>query len=88
MFIAHGMFDLVTPYFASRYIVAHMDLPPQLRRNVTLAVYPGGHMMYTHAAARIALARDAAAFFDATLGDKEGEKAAPPATAPKPAADP
>lgn len=88
VFIAHGMFDLVTPYFTSHYIVAHMNLPPQLRRNVTLAVYPGGHMMYTHAAARIALARDAAAFFAATLGEKKGQQVAPPSTTPKPAANP
>jgi len=86
VFIAHGLFDLVTPYFASSYIVAHMDLPEKLRRNVTLAVYPGGHMMYTHAAARTALARDAEAFFNATLG--RAATPAPPAGPSAPAADP
>jgi carboxypeptidase C (cathepsin A) len=91
VFIAHGMFDLVTPYFTSSYIVAHMDLPPPLRRNVKIAVYRGGHMMYTHAAARIALARDAAEFFRATLGKAAPEKAetpAKPAKAPQSAPGP
>jgi hypothetical protein len=46
--------------------------------------------MYTHAAARIALARDAAAFFDAALGESRtnGAPTARPAQAPGPAGDP
>jgi carboxypeptidase C (cathepsin A) len=45
--INHGFFDLVTPYFASTYLVDLMKLHPQLRSNVTLQPYPGGHMFYT-----------------------------------------
>lgn len=52
--IAHGMFDLVTPYFATRMILDQMpgfDVPDRVR----LAVYPGGHMFYTDDASRAAL---------------------------------
>jgi carboxypeptidase C (cathepsin A) len=86
VFIVHGLFDLVTPYFASRYIVDHMDLPERLRRNVKFAVYPGGHMLYTHAAARIALSHDAEAFYNATLG--RAATPPPPAAPVPPAAKP
>jgi|SRR5579872_6169813 len=46
VFVAHGYYDLVTPYFAGEYAVSHMRLDPALRRNVILQVYPGGHSMY------------------------------------------
>ena len=52
--IAHGMFDLVTPYFATRMILDQMPgfaVPDRVR----LAVYPGGHMFYTDDASRAAL---------------------------------
>ena len=52
--IAHGMFDLVTPYFATRLMLEQMPAfagPDRLR----LAVYSGGHMFYTDDASRAAL---------------------------------
>jgi carboxypeptidase C (cathepsin A) len=52
--IAHGMFDLVTPYFATRLILDQMpDFAGPDR--VRLAIYPGGHMFYTDDASRASL---------------------------------
>ena len=54
MLIAHGMFDLVTPYFATKLILDQMPdfaVPDRVR----LAIYPGGHMFYTDDASRAAL---------------------------------
>ncbi len=51
--IAHGMFDLVTPYFATRLMLD--DMPAFTEDRVKLAVYPGGHMFYTDDASRTAL---------------------------------
>jgi carboxypeptidase C (cathepsin A) len=65
--IAHGLFDLVTPYFGSVYAVSHMHLDPAVRANVEIRTYEGGHMMYTHQAAREALFRDAAALYAAAV---------------------
>jgi carboxypeptidase C (cathepsin A) len=42
--IAHGTFDLVTPYFASNHLANQMKLNPEIRGNLTLKHYPGGHM--------------------------------------------
>lgn len=47
VFVAHGYYDLVTPYFAAEYAFSHMGLSPELRRNVLLRTYAGGHSMYT-----------------------------------------
>ena len=44
--IMHGVFDLVTPYYASEIIIKQMSLDPQISKNVHLKVYHGGHMPY------------------------------------------
>ncbi len=60
--IAHGLFDLRTPYFTSELIVRALpDVGPPGR--VRLAVYPGGHMFYSDDASRAALRRDASSLF-------------------------
>jgi carboxypeptidase C (cathepsin A) len=59
--IAHGLFDLVTPYFANELILR--ALPDGEADRVRLAVYPGGHMFYSQDASRAALHRDAQAVF-------------------------
>jgi carboxypeptidase C (cathepsin A) len=61
--IAHGYHDLVTPYFASRYLVDQMDLPAAVQGHVRLRNFSGGHMFYLHAASLEALHASAAEFF-------------------------
>ena len=56
--IGHGLFDLVTPYFATQLILN--QFPPELGSQVRLMVMPGGHMFYMRDASRQAF-RDAAA---------------------------
>ena len=46
--VAHGYFDLVTPYSASKYVVERLELDEAIFPNLQLRVYPGGHMFYTH----------------------------------------
>ena len=60
--IAHGLFDLRTPYFASERIsraLPDVGAPNRVR----LAVYPGGHMFYSDDASRAALRRDVRTLF-------------------------
>ncbi len=61
--VAHGLYDLVTPYLASRFIVDQMALDPEARGRIELERYEGGHMFYTHAAALDAFSADARALF-------------------------
>ena len=59
--IAHGYHDLITPYFASRYLVAQMDLPAAARERVDLVNLAGGHMFYLHEASLAAFHASASA---------------------------
>ena len=55
--VAHGLFDLATPYFGSRI---QLDQLPAFASpdRVKLAVYPGGHMFYSRDNSRKALRGD------------------------------
>jgi carboxypeptidase C (cathepsin A) len=71
--IAHGYFDLVTPYFASLYVVNHMALDDAMRRNLTFKIYECGHMIYTHAQAREQLYADVKTFYTSALPQQPAE---------------
>ena len=45
--ICHGLYDLVTPYFASERITRQMKLADSQRENLSIRHYRGGHMFYT-----------------------------------------
>jgi carboxypeptidase C (cathepsin A) len=62
-FIARGVFDLVTPYFGSVVVTRQMSLDPCIGENLTLKVYEGEHMFYTHGTSRKAFFEDARRFF-------------------------
>jgi carboxypeptidase C (cathepsin A) len=49
--VAHGLFDLATPYFGSKIVLDQLPAyaaPPRVK----LVVYPGGHMFYSRDASR------------------------------------
>ena len=47
VFICHGVFDLVTPYFSSERVIQLMNLPKPLKQQLSFQVFHGGHMFYT-----------------------------------------
>lgn len=49
--VAHGLFDLATPYFGSKIVLDQLPTYGSVER-VKLAVYPGGHMFYSRDASR------------------------------------
>jgi carboxypeptidase C (cathepsin A) len=60
LLVTHGLFDLATPYFATK--MALDQLPDYARSDrVKFVVYPGGHMFYSRDGARQALRTDAQA---------------------------
>ncbi|SER69798.1 Carboxypeptidase C (cathepsin A) [Nitrosomonas sp. Nm51] len=61
--IMHGVFDLVTPYFASAIIIDQMSLDSQIVDNMRLSVYHGGHMPYLHQNSLDAMFEDARQFY-------------------------
>jgi carboxypeptidase C (cathepsin A) len=45
--IAHGYYDMVTPYFSSERLVEQMKLLPEQRAKLFIRHFGGGHMFYT-----------------------------------------
>ncbi|MPZ83122.1 MAG: peptidase S10 [Actinophytocola sp.] len=60
--VAFGYLDGATPYFASEHVLAHLNIPEELRENVSSAYYEAGHMMYVHEPSRIQQSKDLADF--------------------------
>ena len=44
--VSAGDYDLATPWSAVRYTFNHLQMDPDLARNITLDTYTAGHMMY------------------------------------------
>ena len=51
LLVAHGLFDLATPYYGSQIVLDQLPAFAGPQR-VKLAVYPGGHMFYSRDASR------------------------------------
>ncbi|MEB3211177.1 MAG: peptidase S10 [Leptolyngbyaceae bacterium] len=47
VYVVHGIYDLVTPYFASNHLADLMKLDPDIRPNLITQHFEGGHMFYT-----------------------------------------
>jgi carboxypeptidase C (cathepsin A) len=58
--VAHGLFDIATPYFGSRMVLDQLPAFASPER-VKLVVYPGGHMFYSRDASRQAFRGEAQA---------------------------
>jgi len=64
--IAHGLSDLVTPYFQSKLILDQVPIIGGTDR-VRLTAYGGGHMFYSRDASRAAFRADAQALYKSAL---------------------
>jgi carboxypeptidase C (cathepsin A) len=65
VFVATGLYDLVTPYFATRWLLDQLAVPASARGRIDFRAYEGGHMMYMRPRVRAALADDVASIFAA-----------------------
>jgi carboxypeptidase C (cathepsin A) len=62
--VASGRYDLGTPYSASDWSLAQLDVPADVHKRVTHRYYDAGHMMYTRSADLKQLKADLAAWLD------------------------
>ncbi|WP_370968678.1 S10 family peptidase [Amycolatopsis sp. cg9] len=60
--VAFGHYDGATAYFAAEHVLAHLQIPEELRDNLDTAYYPAGHMMYIHEPTRAQQSKDLAKF--------------------------
>ncbi len=57
-----GYFDLATPYYTTQYLISHLQIPTELRKNIISKSYEAGHMMYVHKPSLIKFKKDVDAF--------------------------
>jgi len=65
VFLCHGRYDLVTPFFAAERISRLMKLDAERRAKLTVRYYEGGHMFYSWDTSRAAFYEDMKAFYKA-----------------------
>ncbi|MDE2496530.1 MAG: peptidase S10 [Xanthomonadaceae bacterium] len=68
-----GFYDLVTPFYGAIHEEENLPIPQSLRKNITYAFYPSGHMVYAHVPSLKQLHDNVAAFIDATDDRSNGK---------------
>ncbi len=67
LYVASGFFDLATPFYATQYTLAHLQLDAGARQRISTGYYDAGHMMYLQQASQKKLHEDVSLFVDAAL---------------------
>ena len=67
VFITHGRYDLVTPYFTTDRIRNLMRLDPDVAARLTVTHYLGGHMFYAWEESRVAFRGAIGDFYQSAL---------------------
>jgi len=65
--VLEGYDDLATPYYAADYVINHLDLPPNFRKNISVETYDSGHMAYVNEQALGKMKQDTVRFMDASM---------------------
>ncbi len=60
--VAQGYYDLATPFYATEYMISHMNIDPALRGNIASRTYEAGHMFYLDRKSLAAFGSDVADF--------------------------
>jgi carboxypeptidase C (cathepsin A) len=68
-----GLYDLITPFYGAIYEEGQLPIPQSLRKNITYAFYPSGHMVYAHIPSLQQLHDNVAAFINATDNQGNGK---------------
>jgi len=63
VFVASGHYDLVTTYFAAKYLFDRMGPDQDLRDRITMSYFESGHQLYMDKASRQKLKADITAYF-------------------------
>jgi carboxypeptidase C (cathepsin A) len=67
VYIAEGIYDAATPYFAVEYTFNHMGLTPDAHKNVTRGHFNAGHMVYIDNESMAKLKQEVDSLFERSL---------------------
>ena len=70
VFSANGYYDFATPFFATVYSLEHLNIAPELQKNVTFGFYQSGHMVYLNPSALVAFKADLNRWYDTALASR------------------
>ncbi len=62
IFVANGIYDLATPFFATEYTFDHLGLRGDVKENIQIEYYDAGHMMYMHRESLAKIGKDLKSF--------------------------
>ena len=65
--VMEGYYDLATPYAAANYSIDHLNLSPDYRKNISLATYEAGHMVYLDGASHAKMKKDLVEFIGKSI---------------------
>jgi carboxypeptidase C (cathepsin A) len=68
VFLTHGIYDLITPYFSSDRLANLMRLRPEAGDRMTVRHFEGGHMFYTWRDSRQAFRAEMGQFYSTAVG--------------------
>ena len=60
--ILNGYYDAATVFYGVEHSINHLELKPEIKKNIIMKYYEAGHMMYTHEASLIKFKKDVRAF--------------------------
>lgn len=69
VYVAEGLFDAATPYFAAEYTLNHMGLTPAAHKNIVRERFPAGHMIYIDKGSLDKLDRSMQKFYASGAGE-------------------
>jgi carboxypeptidase C (cathepsin A) len=65
VYVGCGYYDCATPFYGAEHAFAHLEIPDELRSNISFEYYEAGHMMYVHQPTRLRQSDTLAAFVTA-----------------------
>jgi carboxypeptidase C (cathepsin A) len=74
VYVAEGLYDSATPFFAVEYTLNHMGLTASEHKNVSRSRFAAGHMVYIDDASMRKLKSDVDAFYNSTVETESGTK--------------
>ncbi len=70
VFSGNGYFDFATPFFGTVYALEHLNIAPELQKNITFGFYQSGHMVYLNPAALVVFKADLDRWYDSALSGR------------------